>query len=242
MDSIYPTDNFPVPIRIVVERRNYARISLGKKEIIIRIPKSLTNTEKQKTILKFLSWATEQIQKKQLYINLQNTVEYYQNKKQTIYDKEFIIQIHFIKEGKNKLSFRADQFLYIYLLEHQTSAIKIKEIQRFLLRFTEKYFIQTIQQRTLYWNELYFKERIEKIVLKHTISCWGSCTTKRRLSFSTKLLLAPSNVIDYVIIHELAHLKEMNHSARFWKHVENVMVDYRTHRSWLKQYGHTLDF
>lgn len=242
IESIYPTDNFPVPIRIVVERRSFSRISLSKKEIIIRIPKQITNTEKQKTIQKFLVWAKNQIQTKQLYANIQTSIDYYKNREISIYGKTFIIETNGIKEGKNKLSFRGDNILHIYLLEHLSEPLKIKEIQRFLLRFTEKYFLNSIQQRTLYWNDLYFKESIEKVVLKHTISCWGSCTAKRRLQFSTKLLLAPINVIDYVIVHELAHLKEMNHSANFWQHVENVMADYKTHRLWLKQHGNKLDF
>jgi predicted metal-dependent hydrolase len=241
-ESIYPTDNFPVPIRIIVERRNFSRISLGKKEIIIRIPKQITNSEKQKTIQKFLLWAKEQIQTKQIYSNIQTSTDYYQNRVLSIYGKEFIIQLNFINEGKNKLSFRGDNTLHIYLLQRQSDEIKIKEIQRFLLRFTEKYFLSSIQQRTLYFNEHYFKESIEKVVLKHTISCWGSCTTKRRLLFSTKLLLAPTLVIDYVIVHELAHLKEMNHSAKFWEHVENAMPNYKSYRLWLKQHGNKLEF
>lgn len=69
---------------------------------------------------------------------------------------------------------------------------------------------------------------------------WGSCSSKGTLSFTWRLVMAPIPVIDYVIIHELAHLIERNHSDRFWKNVERMYPDYKIQEKWLKQYGNTL--
>ncbi len=66
---------------------------------------------------------------------------------------------------------------------------------------------------------------------------WGSCSSKKYLNFSYRLVMAPKDCIDYVIIHELCHLKEMNHSARFWKHVSQIMPEYREKEKHLKEYG-----
>ena len=66
---------------------------------------------------------------------------------------------------------------------------------------------------------------------------WGSCSAKGALSFSWRLLMTPLDVIDYVVVHELAHTIHHNHSARFWKLVEKWMPDYRERRKQLKQYG-----
>ncbi len=65
-------------------------------------------------------------------------------------------------------------------------------------------------------------------------TCWGSCSGKNRLSFSWKLILVPPEQIDYVVVHELAHTLEHNHSARFWKLVEVVLPDYKIRRKKLK--------
>ena len=65
---------------------------------------------------------------------------------------------------------------------------------------------------------------------------WGSCSQKGNLNFNWKLMMAPEPVIDYVIIHELAHLKEMNHSKNFWKLVAEHCPKWRTHRKWLKSH------
>jgi hypothetical protein len=69
---------------------------------------------------------------------------------------------------------------------------------------------------------------------------WGSCSTTGNVSFTWRLIMAPMDVIDYVVVHELAHLREMNHSVRFWALVVSVLPDYEERRRWLKEYGATL--
>jgi predicted metal-dependent hydrolase len=240
--NIYNSDTLPVPVKIIVESRRTSRVALGKNEIIVRLPKHFSVVDKEKTLKQFLEWAKQQIREKKFYQVLQNSVSHYHDRILKIFNTEFRISIEFINEGKNRLSYRGDTTLKIYLLQNEPEKKQLLEIQRFLLRFTERYFLPVMQQRTIYWNDLYFKEKIDKVSLKHTISCWGSCTATRRISYSTKLLLMPQEIIDYVIIHELAHLKEMNHSPKFWKHVENVMPAYRQNRKWLQQNGNNIDF
>ena len=64
---------------------------------------------------------------------------------------------------------------------------------------------------------------------------WWSCTSKKNLNFSFRLMDTPSIVIDYVIIHELSHLRHMNHSRRFWQEVESMMPNYKEQEDWLKK-------
>jgi predicted metal-dependent hydrolase len=63
---------------------------------------------------------------------------------------------------------------------------------------------------------------------------WGSCSSRKVLSFSWRLIMCPSEIVDYVIIHEMAHLLELNHSPRFWAVVEAMCPDYRIRQKWLK--------
>ena len=69
---------------------------------------------------------------------------------------------------------------------------------------------------------------------------WGSCSGRGNLSFNWRLMLAPPGVLDYVVVHELCHRKEMNHSKAFWNAVEMVLPDYRTAKKWLKENGSLL--
>jgi predicted metal-dependent hydrolase len=85
-----------------------------------------------------------------------------------------------------------------------------------------------------------FGLRYQSIRISAARTRWGSCSTKGTLSFTWRLVMAPLEVIDYVIIHELAHLVVHNHSAAFWARVESMLPDYRVQRAWLKRHGHTL--
>lgn len=70
---------------------------------------------------------------------------------------------------------------------------------------------------------------------------WGSCSPDGTLNFTWRLVMAPLPVIDYVVVHELVHLKVKNHSKLFWREVEKYMPTYKEHRKWLRTYGETLN-
>lgn len=80
----------------------------------------------------------------------------------------------------------------------------------------------------------------KRITVRDTASRWGSCSSTRSLSFSWRLILAPTFVLDYVVAHEVAHLKEMNHGARFWRLVAELVGDALPAQAWLSQHGTAL--
>jgi predicted metal-dependent hydrolase len=82
--------------------------------------------------------------------------------------------------------------------------------------------------------------RPSRITVRDTASRWGSCSTNRAMSFSWRLILAPAFVLDYVVAHEVAHLREMNHSPRFWAHVKSLVPDLQSAQAWLRTNGRDL--
>lgn len=82
--------------------------------------------------------------------------------------------------------------------------------------------------------------RYERVSIRSQRSKWGSCSGKGNLNFNCLLLLAPPEVLDYVVVHELCHRLEMNHSPRFWAEVQRVLPDYASARKWLRQNGESL--
>lgn len=84
--------------------------------------------------------------------------------------------------------------------------------------------------------------RFNRIMITDANSRWGSCGSKDTLSFSWRLIMAPIGVIDYVVIHELTHLTERNHSKRFWRKVEALFPDYKQVHRWLRTNHHLLAF
>lgn len=99
--------------------------------------------------------------------------------------------------------------------------------------------VEYIPKRVKYYAE---KENFvyNKITIKNLVSRWGSCSTKGNLNFNCLLMLMPDYVIDYIVVHELCHLREMNHSEKFWAEVEKIMPDYQRAELWLKQNGGNL--
>lgn len=79
-----------------------------------------------------------------------------------------------------------------------------------------------------------------KITIRAQRSRWGSCSAKGNLNFNCLLMLCPEEVRDYVVVHELCHCKELNHSPAFWQEVSAVLPQYAAPRKWLKANGHSL--
>lgn len=105
-----------------------------------------------------------------------------------------------------------------------------RQLESFLDAASKKYITERVKQLAtkmqLQYRHVNFKKQSTR---------WGSCSTQKNLNFNLKLVHAPTAVIDYVIIHELSHLKHMDHSARFWHLVGQYDPEYQVHRGWLKR-------
>ena len=95
---------------------------------------------------------------------------------------------------------------------------------------------QVIPEKVAYYARL-MGVTYGRISIRKQKTRWGSCSREGNLNFNCLLMMAPPEVLDYVVIHELSHRMEMNHSARFWAQVEKVMPEYRVPRKWLKEHG-----
>ena len=144
----------------------------------------------------------------------------------------------------------------------QAHPLKIVQTQRASLAFENGVFLlaQKAQPRAREAFQLWYKKmaavllpaRLETLAAKHNLhpkkvrissarTRWGSCSTSGTISLTWRLVMAPPEVIDYVIVHELAHIKVKNHSKDFWNLVADLMPDYKKHLGWLKKHGQSLD-
>lgn len=149
---------------------------------------------------------------------------------------------------------KSDEYLYLgkkYLLEIRN--------QKNLIEVEDKIYLALKTNNTKTYLTNWYKQQANKIIgerVKHYANFaglsyksiaitsaetrWGSCSSQKTLNFNWRLIMAPPEVIDYVVTHELAHLTEMNHSLAFWERVRKMYPLYRGHRTWLKRYGELL--
>ena len=93
--------------------------------------------------------------------------------------------------------------------------------------------LRIFSERVAHWSAT-MGVSYNSVRIKDQKSLWGSCSAKGNLNFNWRVIHAPPEVLDYLVIHELSHLLEMNHSSRFWGHVAAWSPDYRSHRRWLR--------
>lgn len=96
--------------------------------------------------------------------------------------------------------------------------------------------LKYIPERVAYFSKI-IGVTYGRITIRNQKTRWGSCSSKGNLNFNCLLMLTPPEVIDYVVVHELCHRKEMNHSGAFWSEVEKVIPDYKEQVKWLKENG-----
>ena len=235
-------DGVTVPIKVRKERRRNIRYSITGKSINVLIPKGIISHSVENILKEVEEWAHAEFTKNPDLLNRFRVIVYENGEFIRVFGKDFKLLI--FEENRKGLSGKVVDHQYIELRVPQGADENLlhKAIGQLLSRVLSDYFHKDIVKRVQHYNLTYFQEKIVSIRLKNNQSNWGSCSSKKNINLSSRLLFAPVEVLDYVIVHELAHLKEMNHSPRFWKIVRDVMPDYEDKEVWLKKHGHTLKF
>ena len=122
-----------------------------------------------------------------------------------------------------------ESILQLAVKENTLSARK-QLLQRWYTQSAAEYLVQRVE----YFQRL-LEVKANGLKVRYYKSRWGSCNRRGELQFNWLLLMAPATVVDYVVVHELAHIKHFNHSTAFWQTVAQVMPNYQSHRDWLKQ-------
>ena len=111
-----------------------------------------------------------------------------------------------------------------------------KFVSRRLLDFLKKQ-ARSELENAVARHSIALNVRAKQIRITDTTSRWGSCSTTRTLSFSWRIIMAPPEVLDYLAAHEVAHLREINHSDRFWNLVRDICPEMDIHKTWLRRHG-----
>ena len=222
-------------IKIYFESRKNKHVSIRKTNINIRIPNFLSEKEKMQHIQSMILWAKKKIINNPHCFKPEAQRVYKNGEKLIIgKDDEYTLKIEF-KDKKNSSAKLQGQIIHLSISNNLTKNQQNKHISSLISRCIAKERLPKLQNKIEELNKRYFNQKIGKIFFKNNKSNWGSCSRTNNINISTRLLFAPDEVLEYVCIHELAHLIEHNHSENYWALVRKVMPDYKTKEIWLKE-------
>lgn len=231
-----------VPVKIYREHRYNVRASIGKKAAILRLPLGMSPAEQRERLDWFQNWLSKTLKRNENVAAHFDTKNYQDGDTLQVGSRTYRLRIRYEDRQTHSGKLDKDKTIHLKLSQHDEGASLKNNVQHLLSRIVAQDFLPEITGRVHYLNDKYFQKPIKDVRLKYNHSNWGSCSAKSNINLSTRLLFAPADVVDYVIIHELAHLIEMNHSPRFWKLVARAMPDYEEKERWLKEHGGKMGF
>ena len=214
--------------KIIRSDRKTLSLEINKDgELVVRAPKKVSNNY----IMNFVKSKTDWIKDKQkIFKNKKPEMKFENLNSIMVLGKEYKL----VYEDIGKELIRLEDERIIINLNKKDRADEIftlwlKKNAKVLLIGRTKYLAQK--------NNF----KISTVRISNAKGRWGSCSSKKSINLSWRLMMAPPSVADYVIIHELAHTREMNHSKSFWKVVRDILPDYKEQKNWLKLNGNLLD-
>jgi predicted metal-dependent hydrolase len=233
-------DGFQVPLRVSFSHRRGIRFSFSHTGLNYLCPLGLP----RETFLQYLEelrvWARQQFEAKPKLRERYVPPQYHSGQEIETCFRTFrleIIEHHFESVGKRK-----DQNIRIFLEPGLSPFQRQKHFNHQLSKLIAFDLMPQLERRVDELNDWHFRVPLQGIGLRNNHSRWGSCSSQGKLNFAARLMLAPMEVVDYVIVHELAHRIEMNHSQNFWNLVARAMPDFERHERYLKEDGWRLRF
>ena len=235
-------DGVKIPVKVHYEWRSDIRFSIAKKAAHLRLPFTLRKRSKVKEWNRFESWLRQSFAMNPHLKSRFLPRRYKDGEILMVGEKKFQINFKW-EDRKNNLVKLIDNTIEIRLKSDLHDDPDLHQlIGKMVARAVARSMHGTIVNRVKVINDAFFGVAVSNVRLRNNVSNWGSCSTRGNINLSTRLLFAPPKVIDYVIIHELAHRKVFNHSKEFWQIVKSVMPDYKEQERWLNENGHLCKF
>ena len=223
-------------LEVQIERTNRKRtISLQVKDnkLIVKAPRTASRQSLDDLIQRKQSWI-----KKRAILNVEERKlrnrKFIDNEK--FYFKGNEYRLSLILGGKEEVKI-SEGFLIVTCKDDR--AMGSKEVKTFIEDWYVRESTKILNTRTY---EFAKKMKVEPsaITVKNYASKWGSCTASNKISYNWRIIMAPDCIVDYLIIHELCHIIEHNHSKNFWYQVGKYCEDFKKKRKWLRENGHKL--
>jgi len=233
--SVIPKELFGLKVEVLRSRRKTSALHIVGNELQIRVPKSIGD----RNIVKILEIKERWIRNKAIQLQNQPILK----KREFISGESFSLFGRNLKlkvlEGGKVGTKLIDDSLMTTVRSSEIGDLRKSRIKTYI----EKWYIQEaykgLEEKVIRYSEI-IRVSPREMKVRNYKTRWGSCDKKGRLTFNFHLIKAPHSVIDYVVIHELCHLIQPNHSKFFWLEVAKYDPYYKNHKKWLKENGNLL--
>jgi predicted metal-dependent hydrolase len=227
-------DGKTYPATMYVERRRNCTVSIGKRSVNIRIPSQLNAQQRAAGYKELEAWAVKYLRGHPDAFKQPDSKKYCDGQTIAAGGEEYTLSI-VTGDSRTSRARIEGRTIRITVAAGLPEAERDRHVSALIASVLSARRLPEIERRIRELNEKHFRREFGKVSLRNMKTRWGSCTRRGDISISTALLLAPDDVLDYVCIHELAHLTEPNHSPHFWALVERAMPDYKEKKEWLKR-------
>ena len=216
--------NFNISIKRT-NRLKTVSLKVKNQEVVLSVPKFVTDSEIDNIIERKINWIRNKLAIEKT--NNFNIKKKYENGEKFLYfGSEYSLKI----KDSNSDNVYLDNNIMIVEVKNNSKAVHIRNIlNNWYIAESKKYLIKTTN-----YYEVLIGVSVNKLIFGKYKSKWGSCNSKKTISYDWRIIMAPLEVIHYLIIHELCHIKHLNHSNDFWKTVEKYMANYKLQKKWLK--------
>lgn len=199
--------------------------------VFVEAPKALSEEEICKLIEDKKSWIVSKVNQRVSSGNLYNSLPTAQGERLSYLGRECILKYQKTEKKNTSVSVKNGQLI----VSHHT------DNEKELIQVIENWYREKTREEVDFWIKCYqphFHVKPNRVVIKEQKRRWGSCSSKNNLNFNWRLSMMPTWVISYIVLHELCHFEQMNHSPEFWAAVEKRMPEYKKAKEWLKENGH----
>jgi len=218
-------------------RKTVAIIVDPEQGVVVKSPLILEDDKIIKMVRKKAPWIKEKLREVERIGDSPPESEFVSGESLTYLGRNYRLKVRRI-EALDKVKLIGNRF-NVEIPEGLSREVERKRIRELLAEWYMKHARERIQER-VNWYAPKLDVVPKDIIIKEQGKRWGSCTTKGVVNFNWRVIMAPMSIVDYVVVHELCHLRSPNHSIEYWEIFASVLPDYSERRNWLKRYGGTL--
>ena len=228
--------NFDFPVEIIrTERSKSASIEIEDDTVKVTVPQNLSDLRIEELIKNRTVWIRQKLKIQTETIRPKDK-EYVNGETFSYLGRNYRLKCLSGGSGEAKLT---NGYLTVCLATDASGAAVEGCVRQSLQQWYQARALEKLKEKTKRYSAI-LGVSPQSVGVKEYKARWGSCSSSGDVTYNWRIIMAPHHIVDYIVVHELCHLLEHNHGPKYWKHVKNVIPDYKECREWLKVNGEGL--